>query len=91
MYNVMVKSVPVMTWMTKKAEDIVNKFNNSGSKLMLSVYSEPENSGELDWMLEEGRYEFIYPNTPEAKELEKMVIEAEKYPRYLGFSISDVY
>lgn len=91
MYNVMVKSVPVMTWMTKKAEDIVNKFNNSGSKLMLSLYSEPENSEELDCMLEEGMYEFIYPNTPEAKELEKMVIEAEKYPRYLGFSLSDVY
>ena len=91
MYNVRVKSVPVMTWMTKKAEDIVNRFNNSGSKLMLSLYSEPENSEELDCMLEEGMYEFIYPNTPEAKELEKMVSEAEKYPRYLGFRSSDVY
>ena len=91
MYNVMVKSVPVMPWMTKKAEDIVNKFNNSGSHLMLSLYSEPENSEELDCMLEEGMYDFIYPNTTEAKELEKMVSEAEKYPRYLGFSLSDIY
>lgn len=90
MYKVAVKSVPHQTWMTEEARKVVDDFNKSGKKLTLSFYNEPESMDDLECMLDEGMYDFIYPDCPEAEQLKVMVEEAEKYPRYLGFDASDL-
>lgn len=91
MYNIPVKSIPYQRWMTNAAKKVVDDFNNSGKKLTLSFYDMPSDTYELECMLEEGMYDFIYPNCPEAEQLKVMVDEAAKYPRYLGFDVSDLY
>ena len=90
MYKVAVKSVPYQRWMTEEARKVVDDFNKSGKKLTLSFYSEPDSMDDLECMLDEGMYDFIYPECPEAEQLKVMVEEAEKYPRYLGFDSSDL-
>ena len=90
MYNIPAKTVPYQRWMTDEAKKVVDAFNKSGNKLTLSFYSMPSDLDELDCMLEEGMYDFIYPDCPEAEQLKVMVEEAEKYPRYLGFDVSDL-
>ena len=94
MYNIVAKRVPEQKWFGYKcfsnAAQIVKAFNDSGKKLILSFYDEPADTYELDCMLEEGMYEFIYPNCPEAEALKALVEEAEKFPRYLGFNVEDM-
>ena len=90
MYNATVKNVPYQRWMTEAAQKVVDDFNKSGKKLVLSFYEEPENEEDLDCMLDEGMYDFIYPECPEAEQLKVMVEEASLYPRYLGFEVSDL-
>lgn len=91
MYNVLVNEIPEQKWFSEKARELVNNFNsfakdNKKGCLVLSLYEEPENSDDLDCMLEEGMYDFKYPTeNPYSEELKQMVEEAEKYPRYLGF------
>lgn len=96
MYNIVAKRVPSQKWFDydcfKKlnAEQVVKAFNESGKKLILSFYEEPSDTYELDCMLEEGMFEFIYPDCPEAEALRALVEEAEKFPRYLGFDVEDM-
>lgn len=90
MYNIPAKNIPYQRWMTEESKKIVDDFNKSGKHLILSFFNEPEGSDELDCMLDEGMYDFIYPDCPEAEQLKAMVDEAAKYPRYLGFDVSDL-
>ena len=92
MYNLPVKKIPYQRWMTKAAQKVVDDFNKSGKHLTLSFFSELEGREELECMLDEGMYDFIYPDCPESKALKVMVDEAEaaQYPRYLGFDIEDL-
>ena len=90
MYNLPVKKIPYQRWMTKAAKKVVDDFNKSGKHLTLSFFSEPEGYDELDCMLDDGLYDFIYPDCPEAQALREMVEEAAKYPRYLGFEVEDL-
>lgn len=96
MYNIAVNEIPKQRWFSEKAEELVNNFNayakeHKDGRLVLSMYSEHESVEDLDYALEEGMYDFIYPqNNPYSGELKQMVEEAEKVARFLGFNTSCV-
>lgn len=86
-----VKEIPVPQWANEKAVAVIERFNQQGKKLKLDMYKQDMTSfEELEVELEQGYYDFIYPDCKEAKDLKEMVEDAEQYPRYLGFSTSDL-
>lgn len=95
-YNVVVNEIPEQKWFSEKSKEVVDNFNayakeNKPARLILALYEEPENTEALESNLEEGMYNFVYPESnPYSKQLEEMVTEAEKYPRYLGFALENL-
>ena len=86
-----VKEIPVPQWANEKAVAIIERFNQQGKKLKLDMYKQDITSFEdLEVELEQGYYDFIYPDCKEAKDLKEMIEDAEQYPRYLGFDVSDL-
>ena len=94
MNNVVVNEIPKQRWFKEKSEEIVNNFNayakdHKNARLILSMYEEHETLEDLEFALEEGMYDFYYPQAnPYSKELADMVEEASKFPRFLGFDTS---
>ena len=90
MYNIQVKKVPYERWMNEKGMKVIDDFNQCGKHLTLSFYDEPENTEVLESMLEEGMYDFIYPDCKESKYLKAVIDEAELYARCIYFEINDL-
>lgn len=91
MYNMTIKDVPVMTWLNKKGEEIVNNFNEHEGNLVLSLFNEPDTTEDLEVMLQEGMYDFIYPeNNPISPELKEVIEDSGNHARYFYFELSDV-
>lgn len=94
--RVKVNEIPEQVWFSEFSKEVVSNFNsyakeNKQARLILALYEEPEDNEALEMDLEEGMYDFIYPESnPYSKELEEMVTEAEKYPRYLGFTLENL-
>ena len=88
--KITVKEVPTRDWMSEKAIKVVNDFNACGKKLSLVTYEEPTEDYTLDDILDEGMYDFEYPDCPEAVELETMIEELANGARFIGFDIPDL-
>lgn len=87
MFYVSVDKVPYMDWMSDKAKKVVKDFNRSGKHLALLLYEdEPESREDVECLVEEGQYEYSYPNCPESKELKKLIEEAAEVARYIAFN-----
>ena len=86
-----VKEIPVPQWANEKAVAIIERFNQQGNKLKLDMYKQDITSFEdLEVELDQGYYDFIYPDCKEAKDLKEMIEDAEQNHRYLGFDVSDL-
>lgn len=95
MYNIIVNRVPKERWMNERGLKLIDDFNSeakkNGAKLILSMYNEPETMEHLDFMLQEGQYEFIYSSkNPHSEELKAMIEEADNCARYIYFETSDL-
>lgn len=91
MMNVVTKRVNEAVWMTDEAKKIVKDFNEAEGNLILSFYDEHETVEDYESALEEGMYDFIYPEAnPHSEELKEMIEEASKYPRFIGFDYDDL-
>lgn len=89
MTKITIKAVPTMDWMTEKAIEVVNNFNECGHKLIMIPF-EDDASEKIEDILEEGMYYFEFPDCPEAVILEEMIEEASYYPRYIHFTKEDL-
>lgn len=86
--KITVKNVPEMTWMSDYARYVVEEFNTRTAKLQLDVYC--DTAEELPTALEDGMFDYIYPETTMGMMLKDLIEDAAKYPRYLYFTVADV-
>lgn len=91
MKKLRVKRIVPANWCNEEAVEVINTFNQSKKHLVLDMYN--ENITTLDQLeneLEQGMYDFIYPNGEEATRLREVIEDASKYPRYLNFGVENI-
>ena len=93
MRNVIVKVVPILPCCNERGVELLHNFNiyatdNKDARLQLSMLKECETLEDLASELDEGMYEYIYPqNNPYSKDLEKMVEELDNHCWHLYFDL----
>lgn len=88
--KVTVKNVPEMEWMSESAKEVVRKFNKSSAKLYLELYCDTPCIRLIEELLEDGLYDYVYPPCEIGRQLQELIEEVAKYPRYLYFTRKDI-
>lgn len=95
MYNVVVKNIPKVYWLNERGRKVIDDFNYQantvGGKLILSLYEEPTTEEDLEGLLDEGMYDYVFPNSNTvSEELKDLIKDSENYGRFLSFSVEDL-
>ena len=83
------------SWLNERGRKVIDDFNYQantvGGKLILSLYEEPTTEEDLESLLEEGMYDYIFPNSNTvSEELKDLIQDSENYGRFLSFSVEDL-
>lgn len=87
MTRMTVKRIRVPEWCNESDRKVIEDFNAQDKKLCLNVYE----TLDLVQALEEGMYEFVYPECEEAERLKDLVDHSARRVRYLSFEVTDLY
>ena len=97
--KVVVMTIPKQRWFDYQCfagvEELVNNFNTYADEhkchLILDLFSEAHTVEELNDLLYEGMYDYIYPEKNiYSAELKAMIERAAEFPRFLGFDVDCV-